>query len=57
MVDERCIPDLYHYNGLCFNKRRVPDGRIAMPVPDCEALDVREEPVSTIISNCKKRSR
>lgn len=50
------MPDLYHYNGLCFNKRRVPEGRIAIPISQCEAFDKQEKAVSTIIST-KKRSR
>lgn len=46
---DRCIPSLYHYNGLCFNKRRVPEGRIAIPISECEFAE-REEKVTTIIS-------
>lgn len=42
-----CIPTLYHYNGLCFNKRRVPDGLLAIPIEECDAID--QEVVSTII--------
>ncbi len=42
----RCNPSLYHYNGYCFNRGRVPPGQIAIPAHECDA---REEEVSLII--------
>ncbi len=45
----RCNPSLYHYNGFCFNKGRVPPGQIAIPARECEALE-QKEVVTTIIS-------
>ncbi len=35
-----CNPRLYHYNGFCFNKARVPEGQLAITVEECEALEV-----------------
>lgn|GEM_PF-2103641 len=47
----RCNPRLYHYNGFCFNKGRVPYGQIAIPVHECDAMEAKQEkPVTTIIS-------
>lgn len=34
-----CKPSLYHYNGFCFNRSRVPDGQLALPVFECEEID------------------
>jgi len=42
-----CNPSLYHYNGFCFNKARVPEGRLAIPVEECE---VQNHEVTTIIN-------
>jgi len=44
-----CNSSLYHYNGLCFNKGRVPQGEVAIPETDCLAIDKKEEHVTTII--------
>ncbi len=44
----RCNPSLYHYNGYCFNKSRVPDGQLAIKETKCEELD--QELVTTIIA-------
>lgn len=46
----RCNPSLYHYNGYCFNKSRVPDGQLAIREEECRMLDKEEEAVTTIIS-------
>lgn len=45
----RCAATLYHYNGYCFNRSRIPEGQIAIREEECAALDKKEEPVSMII--------
>jgi hypothetical protein len=45
-----CNPSLYHYEGYCFNKGRVPDGKLAIPVGECQCIDTKKEVISTIIS-------
>ena len=45
----KCNPDLYHYNGYCFNKGRVPEGQIAIPAKVCESMQQRQEATVTVI--------
>ncbi len=45
----KCSPTLYHFDGYCFNRSRVPEGKIAILEADCLALDKEEEVISSII--------
>ncbi|MBR9693327.1 hypothetical protein GOV07_05385 [Candidatus Woesearchaeota archaeon] len=47
-----CNSKLYHYDGYCFNKHRIPKGELAIPARKCEKIDQEAgvEQVSTIIS-------
>ena len=44
-----CQPSLYHFDGYCFNKSRIPNGEVAIPEATCRALDKEEEVPSKII--------
>ncbi len=49
-----CNPSLYHYNGFCFNRSRIPEGMIAIREAECDALEreerrEEEQPISMII--------
>ena len=45
-----CQGNIYHYDGYCFNKNRVPEGSIAIRVEECERLSL-ETNYAEIISN------
>ncbi len=45
----KCEPSLYHYNGFCFNKARIPPGEIAIPEHACLSMDKEQEIISKII--------
>jgi len=45
----RCEPSLYHFDGYCFNKGRVPAGEVAIPEAVCLAMDKEQEVECKII--------
>jgi len=51
-----CNPRLYHYDGYCFNRSRIPAGQLALREEECLALDEKrktdekEKMVKAIIS-------